>query len=164
MIGIVLLLVVGPKKLPDVAKDVGKGIKKIRHVSDQLRDSAEVDEIKRAVYGEPGHTPAWKRPVSEHLQELIEGRDDDAHPKHAYAPPAPRPPSAVTETHAPEAVETPAAEAHEPPEAPEPEDDGRPVPRPAGPAAAAAAAAAAAVPTTPETQDGPADGERTRPA
>ena len=156
MIGIVLLLVVGPKKLPDVAKDVGKGLKKIRRVSDQLRDSAEVDEIKRAVYGEPGQTPAWKRPVAEHLQELIDGEELV---KQVQAPLAPRPPAPVTEDAAPE----PAPSAGEPALEAEPEDDGRPVPRLAGPAAAAAAAAAVTSPA-PETQDGSADGERTRPA
>jgi sec-independent protein translocase protein TatB len=145
VIGIVLLLVVGPKKLPDVAKDVGKGLKTIRKVSTQLRDSAEVDEIKRAVYGEPGHTPAWKRPVSEHLSELLEG--DDADHYKAHAPPPPRGPGAVFESRDDEPAPARTAQAPvAPPVDADPDDDagdGRPVPRAAGPAAAAARAEAA---------------------
>lgn len=147
VIGIVLLLVVGPKKLPDVAKDVGKGLKTIRKVSSQLRDSAEVDEIKRAVYGEPGHTPAWKRPVSEHLSELLEGDAEGLDRYKANAPPA-APPSFVAARPGDAPATTPGPEPapvgddeHDP-------DDGAAaaptVARAHGPAAAAARADAAA--------------------
>lgn len=143
VIGIVLLLVVGPKKLPDVAKDVGKGLKTIRKVTNQLRDSAEVDELKRAVYGEPGHTPAWKRSVSEHLTDLMEGDERSVYTATSAAP-APRGPHAVSETpdpagaldhgeHGPEVVGDPEDD----------HDDGRPVARAGGPAAAVAAVMAA---------------------
>jgi Tat protein translocase TatB subunit len=136
VIGIVLLLVVGPKKLPDVAKDVGKGLKTIRKVSNQLRDSAEVDELKRAVYGEPGHTPAWKRSVSEHLNDLMEGDERPVYTAAAAAPP-PRAAHAVTET--PDSAQA----LDHGTELDEHDDDGRPVPRAGGPAAAVAAVMAA---------------------
>jgi sec-independent protein translocase protein TatB len=158
VIGIVLLLVVGPKKLPDVAKDVGKGLKTIRKVSSQLRDSAEVDEIKRAVYGEPGHTPAWKRPVSEHLSELLEGDADGLDRYKANAPPA-APPSFVSAR--PVDASAPTASAGSAP-APVADDDHDPdegapgaptVARAHGPAAAAARADAAAGTAEPARDD-----------
>ncbi|MCK6574645.1 twin-arginine translocase TatA/TatE family subunit [Myxococcota bacterium] len=147
VIGIVLLLVVGPKKLPDVAKDVGKGLKTIRKVSSQLRDSAEVDEIKRAVYGEPGHTPAWKRPVSEHLSELLEGDADTLDRYKANAAPGAPPPFATSHPG-----ETPAIAAGPGPTVPPSADDdhdpddgaagAHPIARAHGPAAAVARAEA----------------------
>jgi len=133
VIGIVLLLVVGPKKLPEVAKDVGKGLKTIRKVSSQLRDSAEVDEIKRAVYGEPGHTPAWKRPVSEHLSRLLEGDEGLDHSK-ANAPPGAPPSFVSARTDDADDVDDPEGDAA----------DALPVARAHGPAAAAAQAEAEA--------------------
>lgn len=132
VIAIVLLLVVGPKKLPDVAKEVGKGLKSIRRMSNQLRDSAEVDEIKRAVYGEPGTTPAWKRSVSDHLNGLME---DDEPARHLAPSPPPRTAGGVIEG-------TPEAQAGAD-EFGEHDDEGRLVPRAVGPMAAAAAAEAA---------------------
>ena len=140
VIGIVLRLGVGPKKLPDVAKDVGKGLKTIRKVSNQLRESAEVDELKRAVYGEPGHTPAWKRSVSEHLNDLMEGDEPPVYTAAAAAP-APRAAHAVTET--PDPADALDHGEHAPATDDDHDDDGRPVARPGGPAAAVAAVMAA---------------------
>lgn len=53
VICVVLLLVVGPNKLPDIARTIGKGFRTIRRTSQELRDSLEVDEIRRALYEDP---------------------------------------------------------------------------------------------------------------
>ena len=108
LIGVVLLLVVGPKDIPKVAQKVGQAVGKARRLMADVQASSEVDEIKRAVYGE-GPQPAWQQP-----------------------PPVPPPPSTVVTTQA----APPPAAASEPDE---PEDDGSPVARLAGPAAAVAA-------------------------
>ncbi|MCB9538308.1 MAG: twin-arginine translocase TatA/TatE family subunit [Myxococcales bacterium] len=61
LIGIVLLLVVGPHKLPDIAKSLGKGVRTLRKAGQELRDALEVEDIKRSVFDEPPR-PAWRPP------------------------------------------------------------------------------------------------------
>ncbi len=152
IIGIVLLLVVGPQRLPDVAKDVGKGLRTIRRVGGQLRDSAEVDEIKRAVYGGPeGPAPVWKRPMAETLAGLVE----DVQPvlDAAKAVNAQNAAGALrvmeAAVMAPQTVATTAQSAAPLDHGNETDDephDGRPVARTAGPQAAALAALVARPP------------------
>jgi sec-independent protein translocase protein TatB len=108
LIGVVLLLVVGPKDIPKVAQKVGQAVGKARRLMADVQASSEVDEIKRAVYGE-GPQPAWQQPA-----------------------PVPTPPAAVSSPR----TEPAPAVATDPEE---PEDDGAPVARLAGPAAAVAA-------------------------
>ncbi|MCA9547601.1 MAG: twin-arginine translocase TatA/TatE family subunit [Myxococcales bacterium] len=53
LIGIVLLLVVGPHKLPDLAKTLGKGLRVVRKASTELRNAMDFDEVrdvKRELY------------------------------------------------------------------------------------------------------------------
>jgi Tat protein translocase TatB subunit len=53
LIGVVALLVVGPKKLPDLAKTLGKGLNEFRKtatdVTDGLKDTIKADDIKKDV-------------------------------------------------------------------------------------------------------------------
>jgi Tat protein translocase TatB subunit len=53
MIAVVALLVVGPKKLPDLAKTLGKGLNEFRKtasdVTDGLKDTIKADDIKKDV-------------------------------------------------------------------------------------------------------------------
>ena len=53
LIGIVALLVVGPKKLPELARTLGKGLNEFRRtasdVSDGLKDTIKADDIKKDV-------------------------------------------------------------------------------------------------------------------
>jgi len=49
---VVALIVIGPKKLPDLAKSLGKGLAEFRHATDDVKDSLNVDQIKDSVlYG-----------------------------------------------------------------------------------------------------------------
>lgn len=144
IIALVLLLVVGPKDLPKIAQEVGKNVRKARRMLAQIQDSAEVDEIKRAVYGE-GPKPAWQRPEALMRPPVVV----DAPP-----PPPSQVTSEPTETTA-GAATTPAAaladETHD-------NDDGAPVARLSGPAAAVARAEAEAValaPTVPPAKAEP---------
>lgn len=50
LILVVVLLVVGPQKLPEIARTLGKGIRTARRAGQELRDAIEVDEIRRSVY------------------------------------------------------------------------------------------------------------------
>ena len=48
---VVALLVLGPRKLPDVARSLGRGMAEFRRASNDLRNSltAPIDEIKETV-------------------------------------------------------------------------------------------------------------------
>ncbi|MBN2255454.1 MAG: twin-arginine translocase subunit TatB [Deltaproteobacteria bacterium] len=43
---IVALIIIGPKKLPDLARSLGKGLAEFRRATDDVKDSLNVDEIK----------------------------------------------------------------------------------------------------------------------
>ncbi len=53
LIGIVALLVVGPKKLPELARTLGKGLNEFRRtasdVTDGFKETIKADEIKKDV-------------------------------------------------------------------------------------------------------------------
>ena len=46
LILVVALLVIGPKKLPDLAKSLGKGLAEFRRATDDVRESLQVDQIR----------------------------------------------------------------------------------------------------------------------
>ena len=72
VIMLVLLLVVGPDKLPDLARLFGKGLRTARKASDELRDALAIDELKREIYRPVDN---WKTP----LPPEREGQALDAH-------------------------------------------------------------------------------------
>ncbi len=43
---VVALIIIGPKKLPDLAKSLGKGLAEFRHATDDVKDSLNMDQIK----------------------------------------------------------------------------------------------------------------------
>ena len=45
IIGVILLLAVGPKELPKLMKTVGKGMREVRKASNELRKSTGIDEL-----------------------------------------------------------------------------------------------------------------------
>ena len=49
LILIVALIVVGPKKLPDIAKSLGKGLSEFRKITDDVKDTVHADHIKEEV-------------------------------------------------------------------------------------------------------------------
>jgi Tat protein translocase TatB subunit len=55
VIAIVALLVVGPKKLPDIAKALGKGLSEFRRATeeatDTIKETLKTDEIKKDMDG-----------------------------------------------------------------------------------------------------------------
>jgi len=46
---VVALIIIGPKKLPDLAKSLGRGLSEFRHATDDVKDSLNVDQIKDGV-------------------------------------------------------------------------------------------------------------------
>jgi sec-independent protein translocase protein TatA len=53
---VIILIIFGPGKLPDIGNAVGKGIREFRRASSDLEDS---------VRGEPKRPPQEERPASE---------------------------------------------------------------------------------------------------
>ncbi len=49
MILVIVLVVLGPEKIPEVAKFVGKAIREVRKASNLLRDAVMIDDIKASV-------------------------------------------------------------------------------------------------------------------
>src|SRR5688572_10670641 len=45
IIGVILLLAVGPKELPKLMKTVGKGLREVRRASDDLRKTVGIDQL-----------------------------------------------------------------------------------------------------------------------
>jgi sec-independent protein translocase protein TatB len=116
LIAIVVLLVVGPSRLPDLAKTVGKGVRTIRKASGDLRDAIDVDEvreIRRNFYQETRQ--AWDHATA-----------PDPEPAAAATVTAPAPPPAEANTQ-PKVAEASPANPDD-----DDADDGRPIPR--GPA------------------------------
>ena len=132
VIAIVVLLVVGPKKLPEVARGLGKGLRTVRRVGQQLRDQAEVDEIRDAVRTLRGEAAHWQRPNLERVLEVLDPQPADGHAADADAVKLAAPVAGTAEQ-----VSTVGGTAHESKEASE-DESGAPVPRLAGPAAAVA--------------------------
>lgn len=50
LILVVVLLVVGPQKLPEIARTLGRGVRMARRAGQELRDAIEIDDIRRSVY------------------------------------------------------------------------------------------------------------------
>jgi sec-independent protein translocase protein TatB len=61
LIVVVGLLLIGPKQLPEIARTVGKTLRKIRRTGDELRDSARqlVEEVvpRDVLYGDDDERP-----------------------------------------------------------------------------------------------------------
>jgi Tat protein translocase TatB subunit len=49
VIFIVALLVIGPKRLPDVAQALGKGLAEFKRAMDDVKSELNVDEVKRNI-------------------------------------------------------------------------------------------------------------------
>ncbi|MBN2179344.1 MAG: twin-arginine translocase TatA/TatE family subunit [Deltaproteobacteria bacterium] len=43
---VIALLIIGPKKLPDLAKSLGKGLSEFRRATDDVKETLQVDKIK----------------------------------------------------------------------------------------------------------------------
>lgn len=75
LIALIALIVVGPKKLPDLAKSLGKGFQEFRRaaddVTDSLRDTLKTDDIKRDLH--------------DFKDSLLYGKDNEAHEQESAA-------------------------------------------------------------------------------
>ena len=70
---IVALLVIGPKKLPDVARSLGRGLSEFRRASDELKNQIDLDD---AVLGEEETTAKGFEDTVKEKEGLPEEKDE----------------------------------------------------------------------------------------
>jgi sec-independent protein translocase protein TatB len=102
---LVALIVLGPNKLPDAARQVGKFVGELRRMSsgfqDELRDAMQepVTSVKETLKGDPvpKATPATEiKPVSQVLDQSLPGESAAADPSaSSLGGPAPEEPAAT---------------------------------------------------------------------
>ncbi len=98
---VILLLAVGPEKLPTLMRTVGKGMRQIRSASREFKDAIGLDELMRE--GDPFRPP----PVPPRARPVPQ-----AQPKpQASTPPPMPPPSDATQALQKPATPSPVAEA-----------------------------------------------------
>ena len=89
VIAVIALLVVGPKKLPDIAKALGKGLSEFRKVTeeatDTIKETLKTDEIKKD--------------MNDIKDSLLYGKEEE---KKAPGPP---PPSAPADNNTPKTAD-----------------------------------------------------------
>ncbi|MEZ4467093.1 MAG: twin-arginine translocase TatA/TatE family subunit [bacterium] len=112
LILVVVLLVVGPSRLPDLARSLGKGMRAVRRAGRDLRDAIDTDDLRQQVY-QP--IRQWQREQDEADAELLaeEAREHEAaRAKKAAAkarPAAAQPAAPALPAPAPEVPSGPAA-------------------------------------------------------
>jgi TatA/E family protein of Tat protein translocase len=112
---VVALLVFGPKRLPEVGRQVGRGLRELRKIQDTVRD--EINDVIHHDASEsaaPGYPPAsYPTPVAP--PPTATGRAAPSRFRPAVGPPAAAPPpGAPSPTPRPAAATGPGAGAHAP--------------------------------------------------
>jgi Tat protein translocase TatB subunit len=86
----IALIVVGPKKLPDLAKALGRGIAEFRRATTDLKESLEtntaISEVKQTITEAKATLADVKLPARE-----VEAEASTAPPTHANPPQQPQP-------------------------------------------------------------------------
>lgn len=77
VIAVIALLVVGPKKLPEIAKALGKGLSEFRKVTesatDTIKETLKTDEIKDEI----------KKDMDGFKDSLLYGKEEETNPPSA---------------------------------------------------------------------------------
>ncbi|MDY0384056.1 TatA/E family twin arginine-targeting protein translocase [Trichlorobacter sp.] len=77
---VIALIVIGPNKLPDIAKSLGKGLAEFKKASDDFQRNIQEEtrkaDILNAQKQEPQPTEASSEPAEEPAQEAAQQSDD----------------------------------------------------------------------------------------
>ena len=78
IIMVIALIVIGPSKLPELARALGKGMAEFRKATQEIKDSLDIDEDFQAVKvydptGDQGYTSGDERTDSIHEEKGEEG-------------------------------------------------------------------------------------------
>ena len=118
---VIALLVIGPKKLPDVARSIGKGLREFRNATSGLKDELRMDNLEDLDVEEA--VPLGDQQDTEKKEETLktdaagsassedtslESEADQAPPPDAPPPPASEPPAGASDESpaAPDRAET----------------------------------------------------------
>ncbi|MGH2711476.1 MAG: Sec-independent protein translocase protein TatB [Actinomycetota bacterium] len=79
------LIIFGPKRLPEMGRTVGRGLKEFRKAAADLRQELETDEIRKDLESGLEETP--KASVEERTARLTEPQQTEPEPPKGAAPP-----------------------------------------------------------------------------
>ena len=94
---VIVLLAVGPDRLPTFMRTVGKGLRQVRNASREFKDAIGLDELMRE--GDPFRAPPVRPPKS----RPVPVQDETQPPKSVAAAPPPSPEATKAATAAPAA-------------------------------------------------------------
>lgn len=93
---VILLLVVGPEKLPTFMRTVGKGVRQVRNASREFKEAIGLDELMRE--GDPFRSPPVRQPkerpvpVQTKAQAEVEARGETSAAPGSHSKPTTPPP------------------------------------------------------------------------
>jgi sec-independent protein translocase protein TatB len=162
LIAVVALLAVGPDRLPQAARSIGRGIRDLRRQTSDLQQVLEQDsqigdavrELRSAWYGTAGSLPKNRHELGRALDQMTQESPSPVagEVKTSEAEPASDAEPAPAQALAEPVAEQPAAEQ------PADLDDGLPpIKSPAGTIARGGASDVARAPADPEPEDAPVD-------
>ena len=94
---VILLLAVGPDRLPTFMRTVGKGLRQVRNASREFKDAIGLDELMRE--GDPFRAPPVRPPRARPVPvEEVQEKEPSATARPAPPPP---PPQAIAKSVAP---------------------------------------------------------------
>ena len=117
LICVIALIVVGPKKMPELARALGKGYGEFRRAFDEMKRNVETDfqtdEIRRSLLDLPPRPTAFSSVPTESLltQQPATAAENDPLPYPAVMDASPPPPEQPESSPAPPSV-PPAGPAH----------------------------------------------------
>ncbi|NTW17998.1 MAG: twin-arginine translocase subunit TatB [Syntrophaceae bacterium] len=95
VIAVIALLIVGPKKLPELAKSLGKGLTEFRRAADDvtenIKDTLKPDEVKKEVddfknsllFGKKDNQEDRTQPAPAEDEKRAQTSKDSAHKTHS---------------------------------------------------------------------------------
>jgi len=87
VIMVIALIVIGPSKLPDLAKALGKGLAEFRKASQELKDSLNLNEDIRAIKKETSETiNDFKASLDKAATDITKEQDDEMPSEPTAAP------------------------------------------------------------------------------
>ena len=110
---VILLLAVGPEKLPTFMRTIGKGMRQVRGASREFKDAIGLDELMRE--GDPFRAPPVRPPRARPVP--TESKQEEPEPQaQPLTPPRVPPPSDAAQALRKPATPEPATDTDTPPE------------------------------------------------